>query len=496
MLSVTRKELVKQKIMAEILSNKYLPGQKLAGERHLAQEFGVSRGTVREVINKLSQEGLLRSVKGSGTFVNIAKNQHEHIIKVPVAYPDKILTKHFLGKLREVAAASGDNYVLEEYRHNIPTSKWDAHRMVRQLFSEQGVGLFETTMNDLPWLVSEGICEDLTARFQMWSEANNIYPVSIDAVKLNRRIYGLPFHCTLCGLAYFQNQLDGLHIDFESSSGSIDNFIRMTEKIHASGKFRKTFWAGDARFFLMALLAGYYENLQTRFASNQDEPIEPDIGIEILSLLHRLKWKLNAYITTFYEQTPTANYSVPFSSFAKQEIPISLIQLSPVDFSRQNGMARDAIVTFKPIPWGKKGKFTLFNSLVWIINAGLNENVKEFLWKFLSEYVGPESEYEIDRRHMEENIINSRSNPFIAHCKRVPYDPRYHEQRKEFFDVAIPEIPFPSSTFDQFAFAAYRVLYCEDVDIKMEYDFYRNMQQGYSTIAQSMMHSSISAPQN
>ncbi|MBJ7880613.1 FadR/GntR family transcriptional regulator [Gelidibacter salicanalis] len=45
------------------------PGDKLPSERSLSEKFGVSRGNVREAIQKLELYGLLKSIPQSGTFV-------------------------------------------------------------------------------------------------------------------------------------------------------------------------------------------------------------------------------------------------------------------------------------------------------------------------------------------------------------------------------------------------------------------------------------------
>lgn len=47
----------------------YKPRNPIPSITHLEQEFGVARGTVRKVVDKLKQEGLLRSIPGKGTFV-------------------------------------------------------------------------------------------------------------------------------------------------------------------------------------------------------------------------------------------------------------------------------------------------------------------------------------------------------------------------------------------------------------------------------------------
>ncbi|TBN03662.1 FadR family transcriptional regulator [Hyunsoonleella flava] len=54
----------------ELINYKNLePGDKLPSERMLSERFGVSRGNVREAIQKLEFYGLLKSIPQSGTFV-------------------------------------------------------------------------------------------------------------------------------------------------------------------------------------------------------------------------------------------------------------------------------------------------------------------------------------------------------------------------------------------------------------------------------------------
>jgi len=48
----------------------YAPGQRLPSESELANEFGVSRATIRTVLAKLAVEGLILRKQGDGTYVN------------------------------------------------------------------------------------------------------------------------------------------------------------------------------------------------------------------------------------------------------------------------------------------------------------------------------------------------------------------------------------------------------------------------------------------
>lgn len=57
-------------INAQIQEKKLIAGQKIYSENELKEMFGVSRQTVRHAISVLEQEGMLRRVRGSGTYVN------------------------------------------------------------------------------------------------------------------------------------------------------------------------------------------------------------------------------------------------------------------------------------------------------------------------------------------------------------------------------------------------------------------------------------------
>jgi GntR family transcriptional regulator len=52
------------------ISEQYRPGDQLPSEPELAAAYSVSRATVREALQSLENEGVVRRVHGSGTFVN------------------------------------------------------------------------------------------------------------------------------------------------------------------------------------------------------------------------------------------------------------------------------------------------------------------------------------------------------------------------------------------------------------------------------------------
>jgi GntR family transcriptional regulator len=64
-----RAETVRLELADRIESNQLAVGTRLPSEPKLAEELGVSRATLRDALRSLEQEGLVRRVHGSGTYV-------------------------------------------------------------------------------------------------------------------------------------------------------------------------------------------------------------------------------------------------------------------------------------------------------------------------------------------------------------------------------------------------------------------------------------------
>jgi GntR family transcriptional regulator, transcriptional repressor for pyruvate dehydrogenase complex len=62
-------DAVAESLERRILEGSLKPGDRLSPERELAGEFGVSRPSLREAIQKLASKGMLQSRQGGGTFV-------------------------------------------------------------------------------------------------------------------------------------------------------------------------------------------------------------------------------------------------------------------------------------------------------------------------------------------------------------------------------------------------------------------------------------------
>ena len=474
-ISTTKHEVVHQQLVSQIRSQRYKVGTRLDGENKLAESFGVSRGTIRSVLEKMTREGLLNKVPGSGTYVNDISGNAKPIVCIPVGFPTKPLVKHFLGRLRQLSHEYG-NVDLQIDFHK-PATWSDLIHWVRRLFTgEKAAALYEVTINDLHWLVREALCADLTAAFGAWSQRDNLYDIARQAVTYNGRVYAFPFHAGLSTLSYNRRVLGGLDIDTEAAVNSLDGLVRTMEKLKNSGRFEYTFWPVTVRSFLQHLLRAFYSDLYGRFSQHPNDEIERDIAVEVLGLIRRMKWDLDALFPPKYHEADLQRH-------CRGEIPLSIGGVSPKAFYRSKGAKDGADIGHLPFRFGRGRKaFAFYNSYVWIVNPLIPDESQQFVAKFLQEYVHPDTEYEIDVRYLEENQINSRSTSFKNVRPRVPRDDTYAENLSVHLNIAELEIPFPCPSFDNFMSAALRVIMDERADPAKEYEFYCSMPMAVSAV--------------
>src|SRR6056300_564993 len=69
-------DVITERLEALILDGSFVAGQKLPAERMLAEQFNVSRPSLREAIQNLQAKGLVERKQGGGTFVNAKLNSN------------------------------------------------------------------------------------------------------------------------------------------------------------------------------------------------------------------------------------------------------------------------------------------------------------------------------------------------------------------------------------------------------------------------------------
>lgn len=68
-------------VRRRIESEQWQEGQKLPGERELCNLYGVARGTLKAAFSELQKAGLIRQVRGSGTYVESREKGVEDLEK-------------------------------------------------------------------------------------------------------------------------------------------------------------------------------------------------------------------------------------------------------------------------------------------------------------------------------------------------------------------------------------------------------------------------------
>lgn len=168
---------IEASIRSDIDRGVYPIGSKLPSEEIIAADFGVSRGTVRQALSELSNQGVIKRVHGSGTFVCESGNEFS------------IDTDHFISFLDELEriGITVETTILEK--------KWlEAEGLLQEIF--QGTPLYSVKRlrkrGDKPVMVSidyipgdlfPGVEEKYDNRASIYDFFESVYSVHIKRVK-------------------------------------------------------------------------------------------------------------------------------------------------------------------------------------------------------------------------------------------------------------------------------------------------------------------------
>lgn len=97
-------------IMGLIENGNLAPGDKLSSENELSSQFGISRQTVRTAIGILEEQGVLRRVKGSGTYLNDRRRgsrEERSRIAVITTYVDSYIFPKIIQGIEETLFEQG-----------------------------------------------------------------------------------------------------------------------------------------------------------------------------------------------------------------------------------------------------------------------------------------------------------------------------------------------------------------------------------------------------
>jgi len=93
---------IEMDLRKRIQAGEYTPGQLLPSERELVKTYDVSRLTVREAINRLVAQGMVKKKQGKGTFVS--QPAANHMVGSLNSSSEVFLLKNFTVKTKVVAS--------------------------------------------------------------------------------------------------------------------------------------------------------------------------------------------------------------------------------------------------------------------------------------------------------------------------------------------------------------------------------------------------------
>ena len=133
----------------QILQGQFQAGDKLTSENRLAEQYGLSRQTVRQALSLLEQEGLLLRQRGSGTYVNYAplKTERTHTVGVIATYISDYIFPSIVRGMEEELTAKGYHITL-----GVTKNRVEEEARILRSFLEGGVDglIVEGTKTDFP----------------------------------------------------------------------------------------------------------------------------------------------------------------------------------------------------------------------------------------------------------------------------------------------------------------------------------------------------------
>jgi len=144
--------------MADTLRKRIINGElrvndRIEPELELSEKNGLSRGTVREALNLLEEEGFLRRIQGKGTFV-LHKEPREKSSIIGVVMPylkDQMIVRILLG-IEKVLQDNGYHFILCHSNSELELERQQLERLKRQ--GTAGIVLFPTSLQEEGDLVS------------------------------------------------------------------------------------------------------------------------------------------------------------------------------------------------------------------------------------------------------------------------------------------------------------------------------------------------------
>ena len=140
--------ILKQWIVDNIKNKTFRQGDKLPSENLLCRKFGISRQTVRNAMAQLSEEGVVKKVRGSGMYVNKTfAAATSKTVGILISYLNEYIFKHIFKEIETVLKLEGYEIDLCISENRIEQERGFLERMYH---SDVAGLIFEGTRSALP----------------------------------------------------------------------------------------------------------------------------------------------------------------------------------------------------------------------------------------------------------------------------------------------------------------------------------------------------------
>ena len=108
-------------IRRQIKNGEILPGQKLMSESEMLKAYGVGRLTVRNALQLLVSEGLLKKSQGKGTFCADTTDRHSLNVQVFLDMTDTYFIPYYVRGISEILSRANSNFLISDTRDDDQT---------------------------------------------------------------------------------------------------------------------------------------------------------------------------------------------------------------------------------------------------------------------------------------------------------------------------------------------------------------------------------------
>lgn len=172
-------------IRSDIYSGKYAAGNNLPTENKLCEIFSVSKITVRKAVELLEKQGLIKKIRGKGTFVCYRKEVME-IGKNPIGFSGFFSSKghQLTNEFLQTKTISSEEQLPDELTDKYNKPVVYIQRLISEGQTPIGIDNIYISSKDFP-----GILEKMLADNDLYKTLENNYGVKVK--KSNLKINGI-----------------------------------------------------------------------------------------------------------------------------------------------------------------------------------------------------------------------------------------------------------------------------------------------------------------